>query len=186
MRVLDLFSATQVPRADSASGQGVHDSSGIVSRPSRASCSCSTAKRRSGGDLVGGQCLAPDALRMTGMPGAHLGSERRSGSGFRLAPSSLPPVRNKSLSAPGCAHRTSSGSRGHSARSNSRNSASGSHRPGSELERASRTVGNAAQRGDQLSAAASGTSFCTLSSTTSTWRGLQHTRCRKIRSVSRI
>lgn len=185
LRVLDLFSGDQGPRADNASGPKGRDRSGRGSRPSLASYSCSIAKRRYGGALADVQCQERDSRHTTDMREARLGTWNRSGSGSRQARASQPPSRSKPLSALDSACRTLTGFLGRSGQSSHRSNAIGLHPPCFQARTVFHTGGNVSAIARPPFSAATETSLCIPSNTTSTWRGRLHTRSRKIRSVSR-
>ena len=184
LRVLDLFSEGQDPLVGSASGREGHDRSGTVSKPSQVSCSCWIAMRHCGDTLGGAQYLGRDALRTTGTREVRQGTWNRSGSGSRRGLASRRPSHNKLPSALGSACRTSTGFPERSGLNIRQSNATGLRRTCFQARTVSRTGGSAAVKARQPSSAAIGISLCNLSNTTSTWRGQQHTRCRKTRSVS--
>lgn len=183
LRVLDLFSGDQAPRADSASDRATRGTLGRVSKPCRARCLRWSAMRHFGGALACGRHQEHDVLRTIGTPSARRGSGCKTGLGCRPALVSRSLGRSKSASALGCAGRIWIGSLARSAQNIVPNSASGCNPRVRLSGTASRTGGSDARLVLQLSSAANGTWLCSPSNTT--WQSLcrLETRSHKSRNA---
>jgi len=183
LRVLDLFSGGRDHLADNAFCPKVRGRLGIVSRPSQASCFCSTATLHSVCVLDDEQYQELGFLRKIDTRGVRRGTLNRTGSDCHRGRASQPPLRNKRPFDLGSSCRSLTGSRGRSGQSIRQNNAIGLHRPCLQVRTAPHIGGNAALRDRQPSFVSSETSLCIPSNTTSTWRGLLHTRSHSNRSV---
>lgn len=186
LRVLDLFSEGQAPRADSASGQVGRGKSGIAATPYQGWCFCSSARRHYGDAQVCERHQEHDALRTTGMSAARPETGCRNVSDCHLAHAWLLHARNRFPLSRGFVCRTPNGFRAHSAPSIRPSNANDWHRRVSSVGTWCRIGGNGARSTRQPSFAASGISPCNRLNTISPLPDPQQTRTHKIRNVSGV
>lgn len=184
LRVLDLFSASQAPLADSASDQAAHGRSGKGSKPSLALCSLWNATRHSSDALACGQHPELAFHRRIGTPAARLGAARRNGPSFRPDPAEQRRAHSTPPSRRGSFHRTLTGCPWRSVPSIAASNANDWRRLGTSAKSHFRIAGSGAPSVRRPASAGGGTWPCTRLSTTSRLRDLEQMANRKNHNVS--
>lgn len=184
LKVLDLFSASQVPLAGSASGQAERGKSGRAPSTYSAPYSSRIARRHCGGARAYARCPEPDVRHMTGRRAGHQESGGRNGSGFHLAHAFGRLVHNKLPCALDCERKTLNDSLGRSSRHIHASNAIDSHRLDCLSQRPHRIADNTCELGRPPSFAAIETSLCIPPNTILRLLDQRQTRSRKTHSVS--